>query len=433
VSSVREPNGRVIARSILPTEASALVEYFRGMRGSIHVAFEEGTQAQWLYDLLVPVVDRIVVCDRRGEHRGNKADQSDADKLSHRLLSGDLRAVYHGSADRATLQELTRTYSNLVEDSTRVMLRLKALFRARAISAAGQRIYTRENRAEWLAKLPDRGARFRAEALYAELDILRELRPPAKAAMIAEARRDPAWQVLRTIPFLGPVRVALLLAAMKTPWRFRTKRNLWAYAGLAVVTQSSADHEFVAGKLVRLRRKPLTRGLNKNHNRVLKAVFKSAAAAGIGRPGPLHDLYRSMVERGMRADMARVTARAEVRRAHTTTLENRRPLRSGEADDASDIAPGTSRPRTWVTFSSSQLQVPGRRCEGQSQLKRSPGHTVTPRHESNHRPPRRTRRSVRPAVCRVSNRTMVRIARPQRFALRPTDRELNEKNNAEED
>ncbi|PYP22318.1 MAG: hypothetical protein DMD55_19595 [Gemmatimonadetes bacterium] len=44
------------------------------------------------------------------------------------------------------------------------------------------------------------GARFRAEALYAELDVLRALRPPAKAAMVAEARRDPAWPVLRAIP-----------------------------------------------------------------------------------------------------------------------------------------------------------------------------------------------------------------------------------------
>ena len=52
VASDREESGRVIARTILPTESTALVEFFRGMRGAIHVAFEEGTQAQWLHDLL---------------------------------------------------------------------------------------------------------------------------------------------------------------------------------------------------------------------------------------------------------------------------------------------------------------------------------------------------------------------------------------------
>ncbi len=63
VASVREANGRVIARSILPTEEPALVEFFRGMRGAVHVTFEEGTQAQWLRDLVAPLVDRVVVCD----------------------------------------------------------------------------------------------------------------------------------------------------------------------------------------------------------------------------------------------------------------------------------------------------------------------------------------------------------------------------------
>ncbi len=92
-----------------------------------------------------------------------------------------------------------------------------------------------------------------------------------------EARRDPAWPVLRTIPFLGPVRVALLLATMQTPWRFRTKRSLWAYAGMAVLTRSSADYTIVAGPAVRRRRPPLTRGLNRNQNRLLKDVFKGAA------------------------------------------------------------------------------------------------------------------------------------------------------------
>jgi hypothetical protein len=52
--------------------------------------------------------------------------------------------------------------------------------------------------------------------------------------------------VPRLIPFLGPVRKTLLPATMKTPWRFRTRRNLWAYSGLAVVIETSADREIIA-------------------------------------------------------------------------------------------------------------------------------------------------------------------------------------------
>jgi transposase len=308
VAAVREESGRVIARTIIPTEAPAIVEWFRGMRGAIHVAFEEGTQAQWLHDLLVPLVDRVIVCDRRGEaQRGNKGDCKDAEQLADLLRRGGLRAVYHGSRDRATLKELARTYQNLVEDATRVMLRLKALFRARAIQTPGRRVYDAAQRAEWLVQLPEVGARFRAEALYSELEVLHTLQPKAKAALLAEAKRDPAWAVLRAIPFLGPVRVALLLATMQTPWRFRTKRQLWAYAGLAVVTRMTAEYTLRRGQPVRRQRAPMTRGLNRNHSRVLKNVFKSAATAATVRSGPLQDLYHGMIARGMRAELARVT------------------------------------------------------------------------------------------------------------------------------
>ncbi len=298
----------MIARSILPTEEPALRDFLGGMRGTVHVAFEEGTQAQWLHDLITPLVDRVVVCDRRGAaRRGNKGDHHDADELSELLRRNGLRMVYHGSALHLDLKEFTRTYRNLVEDSTRVMLRLKALFRARAIRTSGTAVYHPRNRGQWLAQLTERGIRFRAEALYAELDVLRALRPKAKAAMIAEANRNPAWPVLQAIPFYGPVRVALLLATMGTPWRFRTKRNLWAYAGLAVVTRSSADYTLVAGQPVRRRRAPLTRGLNPNHNRVLKDVFKGAATAATVQPGPLQEFYCGLLARGMREPMARVT------------------------------------------------------------------------------------------------------------------------------
>jgi hypothetical protein len=319
VASVREESGRVIARSVLPTEDRAIGEFFDGLRGTIQVAFEEGTQAQWLHELLSRRVHRVVVCDRRGQRRqGNKGDLVDADELSDLLRQGSVRAVYHGNHEGAALKEFARTYDNLVEDTTRVMLRLKALFRARAIPTPGKKLYAPANRANWLAKLEDRAARLRAETLLAQLDVLRELRPRAKAAMVAQARRHPAWRVLRTIPQFGPVRTAQALAIMQTPWRFRTKRNLWGYIGLAVVNVSSANYVWQQGQPVRRKRAPLTRGLNRNYNPQLKHVFKSAATAATGRPGPLRDLYQDMLARGMRADIARVTL---TRRLAAITLQ----------------------------------------------------------------------------------------------------------------
>ena len=47
LATVRQSGGKIIARSVLPTEEAPLLEFVAGMRGAIHVAFEEGTPAQW--------------------------------------------------------------------------------------------------------------------------------------------------------------------------------------------------------------------------------------------------------------------------------------------------------------------------------------------------------------------------------------------------
>jgi transposase len=125
--------------------------------------------------------------------------------------------------------------------------------------------------------------------------------------MITEARRQPGWKILRSMPFFGPVRVAIVLAVIGTPHRFRTRRQLWPYAGLAVVTRTSGEREFVDGKLLRRQRVPLTRGLNANDNRMLKNVFKGAANAAATKAGPLKDLFDRCVAGGVRPTMAKLT------------------------------------------------------------------------------------------------------------------------------
>jgi hypothetical protein len=66
---------------------------------------------------------------------------------------------------------------------------------------------------------------------------------------LEEGKKHKAWKLLCQIPSIGPIRAALLIAILQTPHRFRTKRQLWAYGGLAIETHSSADHRYVEGQL----------------------------------------------------------------------------------------------------------------------------------------------------------------------------------------
>ncbi len=193
-----------------------------------------------------------------------------------------------GAAERATLKELARTYQNLVEDAhARDAAPQGAVSRARD-SDAGDAACIDPTQRSGVARA---SCRKRGVAVSGGTPCTRssrccsELRPQAKAAMLARgASAIRPGACLRTIPFLGPVRVALLLATMQTPWRFRTKRNLWAYAGLGRGdVGSSAEYELAHGRPVRRRRAPMTRGLNRNHNRVLKIGVQERGDRGDAR------------------------------------------------------------------------------------------------------------------------------------------------------
>jgi transposase len=146
----------------------------------------------------------------------------------------------------------------------------------------------------------------RASFLYEQLAALKPLRHEAKREMLKEARRQAAYQLLLSIPLLGPISVAQLIAVVSTPFRFRSKRQFWAYVGLAVVTRTSAEYVLVNGVVRRSSRPVATRGLNRNHNHRLKKVFKSAAIRACAG-GPFKPGYDARVAQGMEPSLARLT------------------------------------------------------------------------------------------------------------------------------
>src|SRR4051812_42143902 len=202
-----DATGKVVMESILETKAATILEFFAGLRGTLWVTFEEGTWSVWLYDLLNARVDKLVVCNPRKNallKDGNKSDRIDARKLAELLRGNQLKPVYHGETGVRMLRELSRSYLTIVKDLSRVMNRLKAVYRSWAIPCAGRDVYYRRHRAQWLAKIREAGVRRRAqwlakirevgvrrraERLYEQLDMLQHLRQQARRELLAEGRK----------------------------------------------------------------------------------------------------------------------------------------------------------------------------------------------------------------------------------------------------
>jgi Transposase len=97
--AVMDGRGKLIMECILETKAGTILEFIRGLQGSLSVTFEEGTSAAWLHDLLEPQVAHLIACDPRKNallKDGSKSDRIDARKLAELLHGNKLHAVYHG-------------------------------------------------------------------------------------------------------------------------------------------------------------------------------------------------------------------------------------------------------------------------------------------------------------------------------------------------
>ncbi len=290
VTSVLNAAGREVDQSVIATKSQPIRSYLEGFSGPLHVTLEEGTYAAWLFYLLEGRVAELVVCDPRHNallKEGSKTDRNDARKLADLLRTGMLRPVYHGRHSLRPLQELVHSYDALVEDTTRAMNRIKALYRRRGIDGAGRGVYTQKQRASWLEKLPAGASRLRGELLHEQLDHTRSLRRKARLALLQESRKHQISARLREVPGLGPLRVARLIAWIQTPHRFRTRRQFWTYSGLGLGIFDSSEYRRVKGRVVRRAQPVKIRGLNRNHQPRRKEIFKSAALSAIRQPGPL--------------------------------------------------------------------------------------------------------------------------------------------------
>lgn len=303
------PGGKRLSSQVVETNAGVLVEFIRAIPKNRHLCLEEGTLAAWLYEMLAPHVQEIIVAGIP-RVRGPKSDQRDAFALAEMLRIGAVsRRVYKDRGQFTRLAYLAKAYRLVVIDSVRVQNRIKSLFRSRGITVSGRTVYSEAGRGTYLASLPS-AIRTTAEFFYQQLDHLRSLRHEAQRELVTEARKHAVFSYVRTCPGIGDVRTSLILPIIVSPYRFANKRHFWSYCGLGVVTRSSSDWaRNGAGEWLRV---PVlqTRGLNKNFNRPLKEIYKGAATTVILQARsnePLYQHYQRLLEGGTKPNLAKLT------------------------------------------------------------------------------------------------------------------------------
>jgi transposase len=327
--------GKRIQQVVVETTSQALVEAIQQIPGPRHLCLEEGTQSAWLYELLEPHVQELVVFVPPGI-RGNKSDALDAWAMAEQLRRGALpKGVYKEVGPFGELRAAVKTYGMVKRDVVRVKNRLCSVYRARGLLGNKAQLYDPAARSAWQEKLPPAQGQV-ARMLAKELDLLEPLLQEADEQMKAEARKHPEVRRLETAPAIGPVRAAQIVATVVVPHRFRTKRQFWSYCGLGIVTRSSADWQMgPKGQMVKARRAQ-TRGLNPRRQALLKEVFKGAAHQICTQmtEHPLHKDFVRLVEGGTKSNLAELTIARRLAAAVLSMWKTKTPWRSAKQEGA---------------------------------------------------------------------------------------------------
>jgi transposase len=313
-AAVIGPSGRKIQHQVLETNAKVLISFVHTIPRNRRLILEEGTHSQWLYEVLAPHVQELVVVAVQ-QSRGPKSDERDAYGLAEDLRTRNVKVrVYKKRGHFITLNHLVRVYGTLVADTVCCQNRIKSLFRSRGVATVGKKVYAVNDRSYWLAQLPAQ-THGQADLLYCQHDALLALRQRAAKEMLAEAQKHSIYRVLKTIPGLGPIRTAQLMPVVVTPYRFANKRQFWSYCGLGLVMRSSSDWVRLPDGQWAHAPTQRTRGLNRNFNRPLKNILKGAATTIIGRAGrddPMYQHYQQLLDGGTKPNLAKLTISRQI-------------------------------------------------------------------------------------------------------------------------
>ena len=310
--AVLSETGKRLGSQVVETNGEALVAQLKAIAGKKYVCLEEGTQSAWIYEILSPYAEEVVVV-MVAESRGQKNDENDAFNLAEQLRTGSIRIrVFKEVGAFKKLRELGRAHSMLVEDSVRIKNRIKSFYRSRGVAVSGRAVYSEKGREPLLPELPE-ATRQAAIMLYAQYDAVEKVREAAEKELVKEAHKHPMNRILLTCPGLGPIRVAQLLPIVVSAARFRTKRQFWSYCGLGIVMRSSSDWKRTKDGGWERADVQKTRGLNLNHNHILKNIFKGAATTIIQMPKePLHQDYQRLLVAGTKPNLAKLTLARKV-------------------------------------------------------------------------------------------------------------------------
>lgn len=241
---VMNESGKIVRSRPFATSKSNLQTAFQGFDGELRVHTEAGELADWVAQVIKPLVTQVVVSHPQSlawiAKDTRKCDKLDARKLADLLRCGLTHEVFLPVNQwRRTFKQLVRHFDEASRAQAKLKAKLKARLRCQGIICRDSQVFTQAGRESVLAQISDKFLRRMFDGLYSTLDALIEQMKTAKQLMVEAAKQFPEVKLLQTAPGVGVIGACRFVALIQNPRRFSNKRKLWRYCRLGIAHRSS--------------------------------------------------------------------------------------------------------------------------------------------------------------------------------------------------
>ena len=314
---VLDASGDVVLRETIPSRRGALRGWLEKMPTSATAKFalEALAPARWVLlelldreleaTLVHPYGVKLIVQSRK------KSDRVDAFHLADLLRLGRLPASYVATPEERELRELVRHRADVRAAMTRCKNRIHAVLHEHDEHFEGSDVFGKGGR-RWLAGLPLTGStEIRVRQLLATIDHLAAQLAEMDKVIEAHVKAMPFFELLSTIPGVGPTLGAIIVAEAGDIRRFDAPGQFAAYAGLVPATWESGGSR-------------TSGGITKQGNRLLRFALVEAAMHLCRWSGEIKARYTKLRRR-----IKKTKARVAIARRLAVTIWYM--ARSGEA------------------------------------------------------------------------------------------------------
>ncbi len=122
VFCVTDTYGHELDEITLETNGQVIKKYLRSIEGPKKLTFEECELSRWLYGLIRPEVEELIICNpvANREYKRAKTDKLDARKLARLLRGGFLTPVFHDGSEREHFRQLMSSDQDIIEEGVRL-------------------------------------------------------------------------------------------------------------------------------------------------------------------------------------------------------------------------------------------------------------------------------------------------------------------------